>query len=109
MHSTLKLRESDPHDIFAIEPEVVPVAWADKVLADIKRDAGSHPPESAASVQPPAAGSGPPAGAAAPAVDTTFRATAADDIHVPDIQVPDIQVPSDRAADRQPPGVCRGS
>ena len=39
MHSTLKLRESDPHDLFAIEPEVMPVAWADKVLADIQRDA----------------------------------------------------------------------
>jgi hypothetical protein len=101
MHSTLKLRESDPHDIFAIEPETVPVAWADKVLADIKRDAG-HPPESVASDQPPPAGSGASAGVAAPAVDTTFRPTAADDIHVPDIQVPDIQVPSDLAADRPP-------
>jgi hypothetical protein len=99
MHSTLKLRESDPHDIFAIEPEVVPVAWADKVLADIKRDAGSHPSESAPSVQPPAAGSGVAAGAAAPAVDTAFRATAADDIHVPDIHVP-----SDLAADRPSTG-----
>jgi hypothetical protein len=102
MHSTLKLRESDPHDIFAIEPEVVPVAWADKVLADIRRDAGSHPPESAASVQPPAAGSGAAAGAPAPALDTTFRPTADDDIHVPDIHVPDIQVPSDLTADRPP-------
>ena len=102
MHSTLKLRDSDPHDIFAIEPEVVPVAWADKVLADIKRDAGSQPPESAPSVQPPPAGSGAAAGATAPAVDATFRAAAADDIQVPDIQVPDIQVPTDRAADRPP-------
>jgi hypothetical protein len=98
MHSTLKLRESDPHDIFAIEPDPVPVAWADKVLADIKGEAGTQPSEEVAPVQPPLAVSA--AGAAAPAVDTTFRATAIDDIHVPDIQVPDIQVPSDLAADR---------
>jgi hypothetical protein len=95
MHSTLKLRESDPHDLFAIEPEVMPVAWADKVLADIQRDARIHPPESAPPVQPSPAGSGAAAGAAAPAVDTTFRATAADDIHVPEIHVP-----SDGAVDR---------
>jgi hypothetical protein len=95
MHSTLKLRESDPHDIFAIEPEVVPVEWADKVLADIQRDASIHPPESAPPVQPPPAGSGAIAGVAAPAVDATFRPTAADDIHVPEIHVP-----SDGAVDR---------
>ena len=41
MHSTLKLRDSDPHDDFAIAPDVVPAAWADKVLADISRDADS--------------------------------------------------------------------
>ena len=38
MHSTLKLRDSDPHDDFAIAPDVVPAAWADKVLADITGD-----------------------------------------------------------------------
>ncbi len=43
MQSTLKLRDSDPHDDFAIAPEVVPAAWADKVLADITRDAKSVP------------------------------------------------------------------
>ena len=42
MHSTLKLRDSDPHDDFAIAPDVVPAAWADKVLADITRDAKSE-------------------------------------------------------------------
>jgi hypothetical protein len=94
MHSTLKLRESDPHDIFAIEPEPIPVAWADKVLADIKRDAGSEPAEGVASVVPPPAESGAAAVAAIPAVDTTFRATA------DDVRIPDIQVPSDLAADR---------
>jgi hypothetical protein len=98
MHSTLKLRESDPHDIFAIEPEPIPVAWADKVLADIKRDAGSEPSEGVP-VQPPPAESTAAAVPAAPALDTTFRAAAADDI-----RIPDIQVPSDLAADRPPTG-----
>jgi hypothetical protein len=95
MHSTLKLRESDPHDIFAIEPEPIPVAWADKVLADIKRDDGSEPSEGIAPIQPPPTESSAAVGAAVPAVDTTFRAAAADDI-----RIPDIQVPSDLAADR---------
>lgn len=99
MQSTLKLRESDPHDVFAVAPEVVPAAWADKVLADIARDAKSHlseshPSESAASDQQPPAASGAAAGAAAPAVDTTFRATAAGAI----------RVPSERPSDRPPTG-----
>jgi len=78
MHSTLKLKDSDPHDIFAIAPEDVPVAWADKVLADITGDAKGAPSQSAAPEQPqPAAAS-----VKAPAVDTTFRATAVDDLNV---------------------------
>jgi hypothetical protein len=72
MQSTLKLRESDPHDVFAIASETVPVAWADKVLADITRDAS----------QPPPGVSGARAGAAAPTVDTNFRATAVNDLDV---------------------------
>lgn len=81
MHSTLKPRDSDPHDDFTIAPDVVPAAWADKVLADITRDATSHPDAgSAASDRQPAAASG--GAAAAPTVDTTFRATATDDIRV---------------------------
>ena len=83
MHSTLNLTADDPHDVAAIAPDVVPLAWADKVLADITRDAGS-----AASVEEPAAASG--AAAPAPAVDTTFRATAVGDLHVA----------NDRGADR---------
>ena len=42
MQSTVKLRESDPHDAFPIAPDVVPAAWADKVFADITRDPGSR-------------------------------------------------------------------
>jgi hypothetical protein len=88
MHSTLKLRDSDPHDDFAIVPDAVPTAWADKVLADITGDA-----RIAADVEGPADGNRPapdqPASAAsgladaAPTVDTTFRATVTDDIVAP--------------------------
>jgi hypothetical protein len=78
MHSTLNLKETDdPHDGPAIAPDVVPAAWADRVLADIKRDAVSS-----ASDKKPNMGSGVAAGAPAPAVDTTFRATAVDKIQV---------------------------
>jgi hypothetical protein len=97
MHSTLTLRESDPHDTFAIAPEAVPAAWADKVLADIKREPSSRS-GSPASLQPPLARSGPAAAAAAPTVDTTFRATAANDIHVPNIHVRNIHVANERPA-----------
>jgi hypothetical protein len=61
MHSTAKL--TDPHDAPAIAPDVVPVTWADRVLADITRDAKTIQPDR----QPHAP---------APAVDTTFRAAA---------------------------------
>ena len=94
MHSTLKLRDSDPHDDFAIAPDVVPAAWADKVLADISRDADSaakSPPDikrrpdikSPVSDQPRHRASGAPAVVAAPSVDTTFRATAVADMPAP--------------------------
>jgi hypothetical protein len=48
MNSTLKPRDSDPHDVFTISPDIVPSGWADKVVADIQ----SKKP---ASVQPPVA------------------------------------------------------
>jgi hypothetical protein len=97
MHSTLKLRESDPHDVFAIAPQVVPVTWADKVLADITRDASSL-----SSDRQPAAASSAAAGAAAPTVDTTFRATAAGEIDVPS-NPPGIR-PNDRPSERRSTG-----
>jgi hypothetical protein len=96
MHSTLKLRESDPHDVFTIAPDIVPAAWADRVLADIARDDVSPPP-----VKPPAAGSR-AAGAPVPAADRTFRATAANDIRAQNI--PDIQIAGDRPAGPAPTG-----
>ena len=60
MH-TAKL--TDPHDAPAIAPDVVSVTWADRVLADITRDAKTIQPDRQAH-------------APAPAVDTTFRAAA---------------------------------
>jgi hypothetical protein len=78
MHSTLNLKETDdPHDGSTIAPDVVPAAWADKVLADIKRGAGGPPAD-----QKPSTGPSIAAVAPAPAVDTTFRATATGKIHV---------------------------
>ena len=101
MHSTLKLRDSDPHDDFAIAPDVVPAAWADKVLADITRDAGSaakRPPDIkrrsgiknriSRDIRHPAR----LAVVAAPSVDTTFRATAVDDMPAADRTCFDQQV-----------------
>jgi hypothetical protein len=93
MHSTLKLRDSDPHDDFAIAPDVVPAAWADKVLADITGDAGISPdvesfPDGKCPVPDQQAPAASGVAAAAPTVDTTFRATATDDIVVPVEQPP---------------------
>ena len=82
MQSTVKLRESDPHDAFPIAPDVVPAAWADKVLADITRDPGSRSSDQSS----PAART---SAASAPTVDTTFRATAVNDLRVAnDLPVP---------------------
>jgi hypothetical protein len=88
MHSTVKLRDSDPHDDFAIVPDAVPAAWADKVLADITRDARISPdvrnfPDGKSPASDQQAWAAPGAAAAVPTVDTTFRATATDDIGVP--------------------------
>ncbi len=90
MHSTLKLRDSDPHDDFTIAPDAVPVAWADKVLADITREAGIPPDARSSSDGSSAASDQPTSGVAvaAPTVDTTFRATATDDIGAPLEQPP---------------------
>jgi hypothetical protein len=102
MHSSLKLRESDPHDDFGITPEI-PVSWADKVVADIARDANSHVKSYSrrpASDRPQPAESGAAVRAMVPTVDTRFRATAADDVS--DIHAPSIDVGSDRPAGAPP-------
>jgi hypothetical protein len=65
MHFTARLKETDPHDVPAIAPDVVPSTWADRVLADITRDAKSIQPDHPSRTPAPA-----------PAVDTSFRAAA---------------------------------
>jgi hypothetical protein len=70
MHAMLKTIEADdPHDAPAIAPEIVPAAWADKVLADIT---GTNGPVS----DPKPAAPSTVAGAAPQPIDTTFRAAA---------------------------------
>jgi hypothetical protein len=130
MHSTLKLTESDPHDVFAIAPGIVPVAWADKVLADITGDAGSAATKAVTDLAPvkPTPAESSAAGARTPKSDR-FRTTAAIDsqdknsqvkniqakpvqakpIQVEPIQpkhIPDIHIPGDRPAG-PPPGGSR--
>jgi hypothetical protein len=81
MQSTAKVNQTDPHDGPAIAPDVIPVTWADKVLADITRDARTIQPESRQQDRQPQPHAPTSAVAVpAPAVDTTFRAAAVGDI-----------------------------
>jgi len=73
---------TDPHDAPAIAPDVIPATWADKVLADITRDARTIQPESLrrdGQSRAPAS----TVAVAAPTVDTTFRATEVGDTRPP--------------------------
>jgi hypothetical protein len=80
MQSTLTPQETDPHDTFLIEPDVVLAARADHALSDPVHDALSRLAHRATLTTPAvsvgassaAAGSSPPI----PTVDTTFRAAA---------------------------------
>jgi hypothetical protein len=71
-----RVKETHPQDAPAIAPDVVPTVsstWADKVLADITRDARTIQPD----IRPGREASAPStAVVSAPSVDTTFRATA---------------------------------
>ena len=73
MHSTLTPQATDPHDIFVVEPDVVLAARADHASPDPVQDALSRLAHRRANT--PSEGS---SGTPSPAVDTTFRATAAD-------------------------------
>jgi hypothetical protein len=81
MHSTLTLREADPHDAFAIKPDVVLAAraHANPPSPDPVHEALSHLSRRRAQMALGAAAVGP----ATPVVDTTFRATAVNDIKPP--------------------------
>jgi len=88
MQSTLTATETDPHDIFVIEPDVVLAARADqapaaKTPADVVREILSRPSAAQANTASDIV-----AAASVPAVDTTFRAAAADTIEAPGIEVP---------------------
>src|ERR1700742_459627 len=81
MQSTLTPHETDPHDTFLIEPDVVLAARADHALPDPVHDALSRLAHRAAQATPGVSASAPRASAGIatapiPTVDTTFRAAA---------------------------------
>ena len=76
MHSTPAPKETDPHDIFVIEPDVVLAARADKASANPKPDGRPSGPQGHKI-------SDIVAGMSAPSLDATFRAAAVDNIKVP--------------------------
>jgi len=83
MHSTQNpIQTDDPHDVFVVAPDVVPVAPTDEELAKPARPL-RHP-----SNRPTRTASDLPGGSTAPRVDTTFRAAA----------VHDVQATSDRSS-----------
>jgi hypothetical protein len=73
MHSTLS-KETDPHDIFVIEPDVVLAARADKAPSDLAHDLAHDIPSRSSKPVSTASAASPPR------VDTTFRATDVDNI-----------------------------
>jgi hypothetical protein len=96
MQSTLTPTETDPHDIFVIEPDVVLAARADHTPATETPANPVHEILSRPSAAQANAASDIVAAASVPAVDTTFRAAAADTIEAPGIEVPrDIHLPGD--------------
>lgn len=96
MQSTLTPTETDPHDIFVIEPDVVLAARADHTPATETPANPVHEILSRPSAAQANAASDIVAAASVPAVDTTFRAAAADTIEAPGIEVPrDVHLPGD--------------
>jgi hypothetical protein len=77
MHSKPATNQTDPHDVFVIEPDVVLAARADNASStpahDAMKDRLAALAEIASSVS---------TGKPAPSVDTTFRATDVDDVPV---------------------------
>jgi hypothetical protein len=94
MQSTLTPTETDPHDIFVIEPDVVLAARADHTPATETPANSVHEILNRPSAAQANAASDIVAAASVPAVDTTFRVAAADTIEAPGIEVPrDIHLP----------------
>ena len=99
MQSTLTPTETDPHDIFVIEPDVVLAARADQTPAAPSVDPISHPvPPQADTTRDVAAA------VSVPTVDTTFRATASTAAPAAsEIRTPEIAVPGDIHLSGRPP------
>jgi hypothetical protein len=99
MDSTLQLRVDDPHDAAAIAPDIIPAAWADKVLADIARDA-----KSPAEAKSPA-DVGSPADVRSPARDQQPpSASGSASVVAPTVDTPTVDTPTvDTKAFRAPP------
>ncbi|MCA6107303.1 hypothetical protein [Bradyrhizobium cenepequi] len=73
MLSTLNAKESDPHDVFVIDPEVVLAARGDRAPPTPRAEVDHAPaPQSYAA-----------SSASAPSLDTSFRVTASDHIQLP--------------------------
>jgi hypothetical protein len=98
MQSTLTPTETDPHDIFVIEPDVVLAARADQTPAPAV-DPVSHPVAPQAETTRDVA-----AAVSVPTVDTTFRATAGTAAPATgETRAPEIAVPSDIHLAGRPP------
>jgi hypothetical protein len=76
MRSTLNPRPAeDSHDVVVVPPDMVRVVPSDDELSHVLRDAARHLGDTHAHAEPDLAGNAP-----VPAVDTTFRAAAVDDL-----------------------------
>jgi hypothetical protein len=99
MQSTPNLRDTDPHDVFVIDPDVSLAARADKASLDLLYDVLSRPSDPAPSQVRP----DPELRiAAAPSVDAAARGTGADDIPVNDIRLKDIRLGDTEIGAHQP-------
>jgi hypothetical protein len=78
MHSMLKPKQADPHDVFVAAPDVVPAAHADAGHYDSAHDAMGIRPDLQAHI-----GHDTSAGPSVPPVDTTFRAAAVGNVRMP--------------------------
>lgn len=98
MQSTPNLRDTDPHDVFVIEPDVSLAARADKAPLDLLYDVLSHPssprpPDPELRIAPDFSAVSP-----APSVDAKARETVVDDIPVNDIKLGDTEISAHQPA-----------
>lgn len=106
MQSTPNLRDTDPHDVFVMEPDVSLAARADKAPLDLLYDVLSHPsapqqPDPELRIAPDFSAVGP-----APSADAAARGIVADDIPVNDISLNDIR-PGDTEIGAHPPATSK--